>query len=343
MRTFVVGVAITSAVLTAGCATVPAAPAAPPAPAPGPTVTLTTQKTITLPGVGGHGDVVVADPSAHAVYIAQSPDNNVVVIDTNTNTVKNVIPNVATANGIAFNDSYVFVAEAPTNAVAVIAKSSWKVVATVPSGGKTPDALYYDSKDSSVFVANDDSNNMEAFAATAPFAVQGTLALQPSPAKTGPDLGTYSAAEDRIYQADDNDVVVIDAKTRTIQKVIALPLTNGAAAKDMYYEQAHHLLWIATSGPQVLAVDPDTGAVVATVKTASGADQVAVDSDRGLLFLGEGKAGAMGVIDLATRQAIGNPKTEPDFHTVDHLPGTDLVYAYLNTSNTIAVDQVTVH
>lgn len=334
----VVGVTIISAVLAAGCA----APATPNAPSPAPRITLTTQKTISLPGVGGHGDVVVADPNAHAVYIAQSPDNNVIVVDTGTNTVKAVVARIPSANGIAFTDSYVFVAEAPAGAVAVIAKSNWQVVATVSSGGKTPDAVYFDSADNSVFVANDDSNNMEEFAASAPFAVRKTLALRPSPAKTGPDLGTYSAADDRIYQSDDNDVLVIDAKTLTIQRVVALPIAAGTAAKDMYYDQARHLLWIATSGPQALALDPATGAVVDTVKTASGADQVAADRDRGLLFLGEGKAGVLGVIDLASHRDIADIKIEPDFHTQDYLPSSGLVYAYLNTSNTVAVDKISV-
>src|SRR6478672_5816449 len=58
-------------------------------------------------------------------------------------------------NGIAFSDSYVFVAEADAGAVAVIAKPSWKVIATVPSGGKTPDAIYYDPRENSVFVSRD--------------------------------------------------------------------------------------------------------------------------------------------------------------------------------------------
>jgi YVTN family beta-propeller protein len=340
----VVGVAIATALFAAGCATpvTSPAPAALPAQSPGPHVTLTTEKTISLPGVGGHGDVVVTDPAAHSVYIAQSPDNNLVVLDTATNTVRTVVTGIPSANGIAFDDSHVFVAEAPANAVAVIAKSTWQVVATVPSGGKTPDALYADPVDGAIIVANDDSNNMEEFAASAPFAVRKTLALRPSPAKTGPDLGTYSATDDRVYQSDDNDVLVIDAKTLTIQRVVALPLAAGTAAKDMYYDQARHLLWIATSGPQALALDPATDAVVATVKTASGADQVAADRDRGLLFLGEGKAGVLGVIDLASHRNIADIKIEPDFHTQDHLPSSDLVYAYLNTSNTIAVDKISV-
>jgi YVTN family beta-propeller protein len=342
LKLIVGGAGFTAALLTASCAThtAPApAPGAQSTQAPAPKVAIVTEKTISLPGIGGHGDEVVVDPGAHAAYIAQSPDNDVVVIDTASNNVKAVVPQVAKANGIAFSDAYVFVAEADAGAVAVIDKATWKVIATVPSGGKTPDAVYYDPRENSIFVANDDSNNMQEFSAAAPFSVQGTLNLDPAVAKTGPDLGTYSSVDDTIYQSDDNNVDVIDAKTRTIQKVIT-PLSAGATAKDMYFDQAHHLLWVGTSDPDVLAIDPDSGKVAYTVKTASGMDQLAADTDHGLLFLGESNAGVMGVVDLATHQNITDVKTESGFHTEGYLPGAHLVYAYLNTSNTIQVDTV---
>jgi len=329
----------TAALITAGCSTPTAAPAASVSQTPAPKLNVTTEKTIALPGVGGHGDEVVVDPGAHSAYVAQSPDNNLVVIDTAANSVEAVVPQIASGNGIAFSDAYVFVAEADAAAVAVIAKPSWKVIATVPSGGKTPDAIYYDPQENSVFVANDDSNNMEQFHATAPFGVEGILNLAPAQSKTGPDLGTYASAIDKIYQSDDNNVDVIDAKTRTIQKVFT-PLSADATAKDMYYDQAHHLLWVGTSDPKVLAIDPDTGNVVYTVKTASGMDQLAADTDDGLLFLGESKAGVMGVVDLATHQNITDVKTESGFHTEGYLPGAHLAYAYLNQSNKIEVDNV---
>ncbi len=47
------------------------------------------------------------------------------------------------------------------------------MIATVPSGGKTPERVYYDPRENSIFVANDDSNNMQEFSAAAPFSVQG--------------------------------------------------------------------------------------------------------------------------------------------------------------------------
>ncbi len=39
-------------------------------------------------------------------------------------------------------------------------------------------------------------------------------------------------------------------------------------------------------------------------------------------------------------QNIADVKTESGFHTEGYLPGSHLVYAYLNTSNTIQVDTV---
>jgi len=117
-------------------------------------------------------------------------------------------------------------------------------------------------------------------------------------------------------------------------------LSADATAKDIYFDQARHLLWVGTSDPDVLAIDPDSGKVVYTVRTASGMDQLAADTDHGLLFLGESKAGVMGVVDLATHENIADVKTESGFHTEGYLPSSHLVYAYLNTSNKIQVDTV---
>jgi len=181
---FGAGMAVMVAVLAAapyGSTTPP--PPTGPDPAGG--VTVTTKATIDLPGVGGHGDVVIADPDAHSVYVAQSPDNNLVVLNTDTNSIRTVIGNVPDANGIAYSPSYVFVAEAKPNMVAVIAKDTWRVVATVPSGGEAPDAVYYVPGKNSVFVGNIDSNNLVEFSATPPFAAQGTLALARTRVKMG--------------------------------------------------------------------------------------------------------------------------------------------------------------
>jgi len=204
-----------------------------------------------------------------------------------------------------------------------------------------------DSRDNSVFVANDDTSTMEEFSATAPFTVRGTLDLPPSAGgvHTGPDLGTYVAADNRIFQSVDDQVQVINPATRTITRVFTPPLAAGTATKDIYYDGRRRLLWVATSGPEVFALNPHTGRVVYTVNTLSGADQVAGDPDQGLLFLGESKAGVMGVIDLDTHSDIADIAditTEPGFHTLAYLPHAGVVFAYYNNSNTVHVDTIAV-
>jgi hypothetical protein len=313
--------------------------AASPAPAATP-VTATTLATITLPGTGGHGDVVAADPAAHAVYISQTPDNNVVVIDTGTERIKAVIGDLPGANGIAFDHSYVYVAE-QSGSVAVIKKSTWHVVATVAAGGTGSDGIYYDSRDHTVEVTNDDSNNLESFGARPPFAVRHATNLNPASPTAGPDLGVYVPETDTIYQSDDNDVDVINARTGTIERTFTLSLPAGADAKDMYYDPIRHRLWIGTTVAEIVAVNPCTGAIVGTTKTSSGMDQISADPLRRLLFLGESSAGVMGVLDLDTGSNLANVPTEAGTHTLAHLPGTDLVYVYRNQSNVVDVIKVT--
>src|SRR6476661_7517031 len=72
----------TAAVLTASCATPTATPAAPTNQPPAPKVNITTKKTIAPPGLGRQREQVGRHPGANPVYISQSPDNNLVVINT---------------------------------------------------------------------------------------------------------------------------------------------------------------------------------------------------------------------------------------------------------------------
>jgi outer membrane protein assembly factor BamB len=201
--------------------------------------------------------------------------------------------------------------------------------------------VYYDSRDRAVDVTNDDTNNMESFRARAPFAVRHTTSLAPSTVTAGPDLGVYVPETGTIYQSDDNDVDVINARTGTIERTFTLPLPAGADAKDMYYDPIRHRLWIGTTAAEVVAVNPCTGTVVDTTKTSSGADQVSADPLRRLLFIGESAAGVMGVVDLDTGSALASIPTEAGTHTLAHLPGTDLVYVYRDQSNVVDVVRVT--
>ena len=102
-------------------------------------------KTIDLPGSkGGHGDWVAYDSPSKTVWLAQSPDNNIVVVDTGSMAVKAVVAGIANANGIAISANYAFAADPDKNLLVVIDKNTLKTVASLKPQGKTPDGVVYD-------------------------------------------------------------------------------------------------------------------------------------------------------------------------------------------------------
>src|SRR6195952_5851329 len=171
-------------------------------------------KTINLPGtVGGHGDIVAYDADTKTVWLAQSPDNNVVVIDTTTNTIKATIPNIGNANGIALSPQYAFVADVTNNTTDVIDKHTFQVVAQVHQTGTTPDGVIYIPSTNQVAVASDDANVLDFINASGSFTQTASVQLQPNPAVTGPDVPLYVAQKDLIYQPVDQQVDVINPHT----------------------------------------------------------------------------------------------------------------------------------
>jgi hypothetical protein len=99
------------------------------------------------------------------------------------------------------------------------------------------------------------------------------------------------------------------------------------------------VLWVGTSAKEIDAINPTTGSVIAKVATASGMDQLSSDG-AGTLFLGQGKAGAMGVVDMDTHKYLASIATEADTHTLASLPNSGLVYVYRNQSNVVDVVKI---
>ncbi|KLU62002.1 hypothetical protein CEB3_c17010 [Peptococcaceae bacterium CEB3] len=302
---------------------------------------LTLEKTINLPGKGGHGDIVAYDPAENAVYIDQSPDNNVIVISTKTQDILKVIPDVKSANGIAIGPKYVYVASAGENKLVVIEKGTWNVVARVDTGGKTPDAVYYDGKDNKIFIANDDSDTMGVVSPDSPFELMTSFPLLEHynlKAKSGPDLGVYIPGKDRLYQSDDNYVLVLNTKTnQLVQKFDTnLPIEKLGATKDMVYDPKTDTIWVGTTSKMVLVMNPDTGKFT-KVATLSGMDQVACDPVSNFLFLGEGTSGCMEVVNMGTQKAIGAIPIEKGFHTLDVDTNQHMVYVYANYKNQVEI------
>lgn len=291
--------------------------------------------TISLPGSnGGHGDWVAYDAPTNTVWLAQSPDNNVVVIDAATNTVKATIAGIGNANGIALTSQYAFVADVTRGTLDVIDKSTYAaVLPPIAVPGTTPDSVTYISSTNEIAVASDDANTEYFYNATT-FALTATLQLTPNPAAAGPDVAIYVASKDLLYQPDDTQVDVIDPHTHAIVATRVL-LTTGSV-KPGVYDKVTNTFLFGTTNKQVLVVDGDTGAVKSTIAIPGSVDQAAIADGNPRLAYFADKSGTVDMINLDTDTLVGQLPATLNAHTLTVNPTDASVYLY-EYNNTVSV------
>lgn len=291
-------------------------------------------KTIDLPGdKGGHGDWTTFNPATGMVWLSQSPDHNVVVIDPRTNTVAHVIPDVANSNGIGFAGNYAFAADNDSNTIVVIDQKTFAKVATLTPAGKGPDTVNFLSKEGEIYTSSN-SDDATIFSATKPFKQKATMRLRPDPAKDGPDIAVYAAGKDKIYQPNDNMVDVIDAKS---DKIVAVwdPGLTGSAKAAAYDAKTNHLI-VGSGEKKMVVLDADSGKVVATIAVPGSVDATVVDETARRAYVGD-KSGVVDVIDLDTDKLVDSLPSEKNMHTLAVDTKTHAVYVYRNESNKVDV------
>lgn len=291
-------------------------------------------KTIDLPGdKGGHGDWTTFNPETGMVWLSQSPAHNVVVIDTRTNAIAHVVPDVANSNGIDFAGPYAFAADNDSNSIVVLDQKTFEKVATLTPEGKGPDTVNYLSKEGRIYTSSN-SDDATIFSATKPFKVEAKMRLKPDPAKDGPDIAVYVAGKDKIYQPNDNMVDVIDAKTGKIVATWDIGLKD--AAKSAAYDAKTNHVIVGSGEKKMLVLDADSGKVVATIPVPGAVDATVVDPTARRAYVGD-KSGVVDVIDLDSNKLVDSLPSEKNMHTLAVNSKTHAVYVYRNESNKVDV------
>ena len=291
--------------------------------------------TIELPGtVGGHGDIVAYDTDTKTVWLSQSPDNNVVVIDTKTNTVEATIPNIGNANGIDFSPKYAFVADVTNDSLDVINKRTFAVVDKVPLTGTTPDGVAYIPSTKQVTVASDDANTLSFINAKAPFTQTSSTQLLPNPSAPGPDVQLYVPSKDQIFQPDNQQIDVINPHTGAITKTF--PVLTTGVVKPPVYDPVTNDLIVGTTNNELLVVNATKGTVLSTIPITGSVDEGVVDAATRTAFFA-GSAGNVYAVNLDTDKLVGTIPTEAGTHSLTVDPTNNDLYVYEGNSNTVDV------
>jgi DNA-binding beta-propeller fold protein YncE len=243
---------------------------------------------IPLPNVGGRIDHFTFDAKRKRVIGAPLGNNTVEVVDTFGGSDIHSITGAANPQGVVYVGEFnkLFVANGADGKVRIYDGDSFKLMNTVDIG-EDADNVRYDPGEKRIFVAfgGDEGGGIAVLDAASGKRLEDVAKLD-----AHPESFQIAASKPVIFAniATKAKVVVID---RATHKVTDWPLKTGKANYPMALDEADHRLFVVTRKPaQLVALDSESGATVASVPCVNDADDLYYDAGRKRIYVpgGEG-------------------------------------------------------
>ncbi len=253
--------------------------------------------------IGGDGgwDYLLADPSAHRLYLTRGA--RVDVLDTTTGKPVGSIANLHGTHGIALDNAgrFGYISDGGGNAVVVFDRATLATVATIPAG-QNPDGIVFEPATQTVWAFNGRSNDVSVISA----AKRTVVATIPLPGKPEfPAVDGRGTVFDNIE--DKNELVRLDANTKTVTAV--WPLTGCDGPSGLAFDVAGARLLPVCGDKHMAVVNSNNGKSVATAAIGNGPDAAGWDAAHKLAFASCGE-GILSVVDSAA----------PGYPTIQNLP-----------------------
>ena len=265
---------------------------------------------IPLPNVGGRIDHFTFDGKRKRVIGAALGNNTVEVVDTFAGRDIHSISGAADPQGVVFvtDLNKLFVANGTDGKLRIYDGDSFKLLDTVEVG-EDADNVRYDPAEKKVYVAfgGDEGGGIAVLDAATGKRLDDVAKLD-----AHPESFQIATSKPVIYAniATKAKVVLIDRNTH---KVTDWPLKKGKANYPMALDEADHRIFVVTRKPaQLVVIDTETGAMVASVPCVNDADDVYYDTGRKRIYIPGGE-GFISVIQ----------QTDPDhYHALAKIPST---------------------
>src|SRR5712672_549089 len=243
---------------------------------------------IPLPNVGGRIDHFTFDPKRKRVIGAALGNNTVEVVDTFSGRDIHSITGAAAPQGLVYvaELNKLYVANGTDGKLRIYDGDSFSLLNTVDIG-EDADNVRYDPAGKRVYVAfgGDEEGSIAVIDAASGKRLEDVAKLD-----AHPESFQIATSKPVIFAniATRAKVVVIDRNTH---KVTDWPLKNGRSNYPMALDEADHRIFVVTRRPaQLVAIDTETGATVASVPCVNDADDVYYDTGRKRIYVpgGEG-------------------------------------------------------
>jgi len=237
---------------------------------------------IPLPNVGGRIDHFTFDGKRKRVIGAALGNNTVEVVDTFAGKDIHSIIGAANPQGLVYVGEFdrLFVANGTDGKLRIYDGDSFSLLNTVDIG-EDADNVRYDPAGKRVYVAfgGDEEGSIAVIDAASGKRLEDVAKLD-----AHPESFQIATSKPVIYAniATKAKVVVIDRNTH---KVTNWPLKSGKANYPMVLDEADRRLFVVTRKPaQLVVLDSDSGATVASVPCVSDADDLYFDTENVSIF-----------------------------------------------------------
>ncbi len=235
---------------------------------------------IPLPGVTGW-DYAYADSADRMLYVTHG--NVVHIVDLDSQKPVADITGLNRIHGIAIASDLNrgFISDGADNVVVIFDLKSHAVLQKV-AAGKNPDGILYDAVSKRVFAFNGRSQDVTAIDA-ATGKVDGTVALGGKPEFPASDGkgGLWVNIEDK------NELVHFDPQG--LKVLHRWPLAPCEGPSGLALDAAGRRLFAVCDEKKMVAVDADTGKIVATIPIGDGPDAAGYDPEKKLVFSSNGE------------------------------------------------------
>jgi YVTN family beta-propeller protein len=270
--------------------------------------------------IGGTGgwDYLLADPSAHLLYLTHGP--RVEVIDTTTGKPVGAITGLNGTHGVALDPEgrFGYVSDGGSNDVVVFDRKTFATLATIPTR-INPDGIAYEPVTKTVWAFNGRSNSASVID-TATRTVVATIDLPGRP--EFPQADGKGHVFDNIESK--NSIVELDAATKTVTATWVLKDCDSPSG--LAYDKRHHRLFAVCDGNKMAVVDAKTGKQLASPAIGDGPDAAGFSEKYALAFSSNG-GGTLSIIDAAHGYAeLESLPTQRGARTMAYDAGADRVY-----------------
>jgi len=271
---------------------------------------------VPLPGGTSRFDYQSINETNRRLYLAHMGSDRVTVFGLDSQKVIKAIPGTPNVHGVIAVPGLqrVYASATGNNEVAVIDEQSLQVVARV-GVGRYPDGLAYAPAQKRVFVS-DEAGETVSVIDTRTNQLLKKIAL-------GGEVGNthYDSISGLIYSADqsNNQLVAIDPERMVVIRRYDLPTCRGAHG---FYidEQTHYALITGEDNASFVALDLNSGKIIAEDKVGRSPDVLAFDQQKQLLFI----ASESGTVSVFKVQKGKVRKTgESFFYSGAHSVSTD--------------------